>query len=95
MWHRIIPELQKEYKVITFDYTGAGLSDASAYEESRYAAISGYSMDIVEILDEMNTSNIHFIGHSVSGMIGGRRGCEAPRSLRINNHDRTIRSLFK
>jgi sigma-B regulation protein RsbQ len=78
VWHRLIPELKANYTVITFDYTGAGLSDAAAYDESRYSTIGGYAQDIIEILDEMKMKKIHYIGHSVSGMIGAEAAVQRP-----------------
>ncbi|WP_147803193.1 alpha/beta fold hydrolase [Alkalicoccus halolimnae] len=78
VWHRLVPELKKNYTVITFDYTGAGLSDAAAYDEKRYSTINGYAQDIVEILDEMKIKKIHYIGHSVSGMIGAEAAMKRP-----------------
>ncbi|MFC4736634.1 alpha/beta fold hydrolase [Bacillus daqingensis] len=78
VWQQMIPALSQAYRVITFDYTGAGSSDLSAYDPVRYSSESGYAEDIIAILDERQLTNVHFIGHSVSGMIGAEAAIERP-----------------
>ena len=69
-WKRIISSFAEEYKLVLFDYVGAGKSDISAYDNSRYNSLDGYAMDIIEICDELKIKDAIFIGHSVSAMIG-------------------------
>lgn len=70
MWRFITPEFEDNYKIILFDHTGSGNSDETAYDFEKYNSLSGYALDIIEICDELKISNIIFIGHSVSCMIG-------------------------
>lgn len=69
-WRYIVPEFEKEYKVVVFDYVGAGKSDLSAYTDQRYATLEGYAQDVVEICEAFDLNEVTFIGHSVSSMIG-------------------------
>lgn len=69
-WRLVTPAFEQDYKIVLFDYVGAGHSDLSAYEESRYSSLEGYAKDVVEICEALNLREVTFIGHSVSSMIG-------------------------
>ncbi|MET1053703.1 MAG: alpha/beta hydrolase [Pedobacter sp.] len=69
-WRSVSPAFEKDYRVVLFDYVGAGKSDLSAYDSERYSSLEGYAKDIVEICEELELQNVIFIGHSVSSMIG-------------------------
>ena len=62
--------LSKNYRLVLFDYVGAGKSDVNAYRESRYDSLNGYADDVLEICEALELKDIIFIGHSVSSMIG-------------------------
>lgn len=70
MWRYLTPAFEDEYRIVLFDYVGAGRSDITAYDSERYATLEGYSQDIVEILRELDLRDVIFAGHSVSSMIG-------------------------
>lgn len=70
MWRYVIPAFEDRYKIVLFDYVGCGQSDLNAYNEERYSTLNGYAEDIVEICRELNLTNVIYIGHSVSSMIG-------------------------
>ena len=70
MWRFVAPAFADEYRVILFDYVGAGGSDSSAYDAGRYGSLQGYADDVVEIVRELDLRDVVFVGHSVSSMIG-------------------------
>jgi sigma-B regulation protein RsbQ len=70
MWRFITPSFQDEYKIVVFDYVGAGKSDLQQYNAERYADLNGYAMDVLEICEALDLRDIIFVGHSVSSMIG-------------------------
>jgi sigma-B regulation protein RsbQ len=70
MWRHVAPAFASDFRVVTFDYVGAGASDESAYDADRYATLDGYAEDVIEILDSVGASEAIFVGHSVSAMIG-------------------------
>lgn len=37
MWRYVTPEFENDYRIILFDYVGAGKSDWTAYDPKRYA----------------------------------------------------------
>lgn len=77
-WRLVTPALEKDYKIVLFDYVGAGSSDLSAYDEKRYGTLEGYAKDVIEICEALNLRDVIFIGHSVSSMIGLLAVNEAP-----------------
>ncbi len=78
MWRFITPAFEQDYRIILFDYVGSGKSDVNAYNPSRYSHLHGYVQDIMEICTELSLTDIVFIGHSVSSMIGVLASIEAP-----------------
>jgi sigma-B regulation protein RsbQ len=70
MWRFVAPRFEDEFRVVLFDHVGAGRSDLSAYDPERYASLQGYADDVVDICRELELTNVVFVGHSVSAMIG-------------------------
>ncbi|CAA0078764.1 Sigma factor SigB regulation protein RsbQ [Zhongshania aliphaticivorans] len=70
MWRFLTPSLQKNFRIVLFDYVGSGHSEVSTYSSQRYSQLEGYSQDVIEICDALKLQEITFIGHSVSSMIG-------------------------
>jgi sigma-B regulation protein RsbQ len=77
MWRFVAPAFEASHQVVLFDHVGAGGSDLTAYDPQRYATLSGYADDVVQVLDALDLGQVVFVGHSVSAMIGvlaaGRR----------------------
>jgi sigma-B regulation protein RsbQ len=78
MWRAVVPFFEADYKIVLFDYVGAGRSDPSAFHRTRYSTLNGYASDILEILDELGLTNVNFVGHSVSSMIGALAAIRRP-----------------
>lgn len=78
MWSRILPAFLPDYRVILFDYVGAGKSDWSAYTPERYSSLQGYARDVLEICAALDLEQVIFVGHSVSSMIGLLAAIQAP-----------------
>jgi sigma-B regulation protein RsbQ len=78
MWRYVAPAFEDSFRTILFDHVGAGGSDLSAYDASKYADLSGYADDVVEIGRELGLRNVTFVGHSVSAMIGILASLKAP-----------------
>lgn len=79
MWRFITPAFENDYEIILFDYVGAGKSDIGAYNKERYSSLQGYAQDVLDICEELQLSNVIFVGHSVSAMIGLLAAIEEPR----------------
>jgi sigma-B regulation protein RsbQ len=78
MWRFVAPAFESEFRTVLFDHVGAGGSDLSAYEPAKYATLSGYADDLVEIARELRSKDAVFVGHSVSAMIGVLASLSAP-----------------
>jgi sigma-B regulation protein RsbQ len=85
MWRFVTPVFEKNYKIILFDYVGCGKSDISAYSSKRYSDLNGYVQDVLDICEELALTDVIFVGHSVSSMIGLLCSIQAP-----NYFDRLI-----
>ncbi|MEV5343894.1 alpha/beta hydrolase [Streptomyces sp. NPDC052676] len=81
MWRLTVPALVRDYRVVLFDYVGSGRSDASAFSEDRYASLSGYARDVVEVCEALDLRDAVFVGHSVSAMIGVLAADMAPERI--------------
>lgn len=78
MWRFLTPAFEQDYKIILFDYVGAGKSDISQYNPERYASLHGYAQDVIDICEALELKHTVFVGHSVSSMIGLLAAIEHP-----------------
>lgn len=70
MWRLVAPAFERTHRVVLFDHVGAGRSEAAAYDRRKYATLGGYAADVLEICHALALSDVIFVGHSVSAMIG-------------------------
>jgi sigma-B regulation protein RsbQ len=70
MWRFVAPHFEDSFKVVLFDYVGAGGSDRAAYDRGKYDSLDGYATDVLQILEALDLHDAVFVGHSVSSMIG-------------------------
>jgi sigma-B regulation protein RsbQ len=78
MWRAMIPAFENEFRLVLFDYVGAGDSDSSAFDRTHYSSLRGYAGDVLEIIEELKVGSVTFVGHSVSSMIGALAAIEKP-----------------
>ncbi|MFE4054249.1 alpha/beta fold hydrolase [Streptomyces sp. YIM B13518] len=78
MWRLVEPALAQDFRVVLFDYVGAGRSDLSAWQEERYSSLEGYARDVVEVCEELDLRDAVVVGHSVSAMAGVLARAAAP-----------------
>ncbi len=69
-WAKVAPAFEDRARVVLFDHVGAGASDRSAYDFTKYGTLHGYAEDVAEIAEALDLKQAIFVGHSVSGMIG-------------------------
>jgi sigma-B regulation protein RsbQ len=70
MWRYVWPAFAEDHRVVLFDHVGFGESNLSAWDPDRYASLEGYAEDVLEICRELDLTDVVFVGHSVSAMIG-------------------------
>ncbi len=78
MWRHVAPAFAEDFRVIMFDHVGCGGSDVSAYDPDEYSDLNRYAADVVEIITELDLTDVVFVGHSVSAMIGVLASLIAP-----------------
>jgi len=78
MWRFIAPAFERDFHLVLFDQVGAGGSELSAYDRTKYSTLRGYALDIIEICRELGLEDVVFVGHSVSAMIGALAAIEEP-----------------
>jgi sigma-B regulation protein RsbQ len=69
LWRFVAPSFEADYRVVTFDYLGAGASDRAAYDPGRYASLDAYADDVLAICRALDLSDVVLVGHSVSATI--------------------------
>jgi sigma-B regulation protein RsbQ len=78
MWRHVAPAFEADFQTVLFDNVGAGGSDLAAYDPAKYADLSGYAADLIEIINALALTKTIFVGHSVSSMIGVLAAVKAP-----------------
>lgn len=78
MWRFVAPAFERDFTTVLYDHVGAGQSDLTAYNVEKYASLSGYVDDLVEICRELDLKQAVFVGHSVSAMIGVLASIKVP-----------------
>lgn len=78
MWHLLAPAFEDRYRVVLYDLVGSGHSDLGAYDRTRYGSLHGHADDVLDIIDDVRTGPVIFVGHSVSAMIGMLANIKAP-----------------
>ena len=78
MWRFVTPMFESDFRVIVFDYVGAGSSDLAAYDSQRYSSLDGYADDVIAICEALDLHDVVFVGHSVSAMIGALVAIKKP-----------------
>ena len=81
MWRFLVPAFLDAYRVVLFDYVGAGKSDISRYSREKYGSLAGYAEDVLEIVDAVGGAPVIFVGHSVSAMIGVLAAIKRPAAF--------------
>jgi sigma-B regulation protein RsbQ len=70
MWRFVAPAFEDDHRVVLFDYVGSGRSDLGAYDPHRYGSLDGYVADALDVVHALDLTDVIFVGHSVSGMVG-------------------------
>jgi aminoacrylate hydrolase len=66
-WAPQMAVLGEHFRVIIYDQTGTGRSPAAIPE--RYS-IEAMAQDVLDMVDELNITRCHFMGHALGGLVG-------------------------
>jgi pimeloyl-ACP methyl ester carboxylesterase len=78
-FRQLLPELTKEYKVISLDLPGFGQSEKST---SFIYKLCNYGQLIINFLDKLNIQDVILIGHSMGGQICMHAAKKAPERIK-------------
>jgi sigma-B regulation protein RsbQ len=70
MWRFVAPQFEAEHRVVVFDHVGFGGSQLSAWDPVRHRELSAYAADLLDVVAELDLTDIVYVGHSVAAMIG-------------------------
>jgi sigma-B regulation protein RsbQ len=79
MWRFVAPAFEDDYRVVLFDYVGSGKSDMRAYDPQKYSTLEGYAQDVLDVCHALRLSDVVFVGHSVSSVVGLLASIKEPR----------------
>ncbi|KAF4554502.1 Alpha/beta hydrolase-like protein 1 [Elsinoe fawcettii] len=69
-WYHWIPLLARQYRVILRDLRGHGFSSAPSPDSPYAYTLDTIISEILDTLDQLGETKMHFIGESTSGMLG-------------------------
>ena len=77
MWRLVAPAFEDRFRVILFDHAGSR-ANPGEYDPIRHGTLDGYTEDVLAVLGGMDLTDVIFVGHSVSAMIGVLAAKQAP-----------------
>lgn len=69
MWRFVTPAFENDYRIVLFDYVGAGRSDLKSYDAKRYGSLDGYVDDLLDVMRAVDARDAIVVGHSVSALV--------------------------
>jgi sigma-B regulation protein RsbQ len=78
MWEPVARNIERDFRIVLFDYVGHGRSDLSVYSAEHYSNLQAYADDLVGIGRALELQDAVFVGHSVSAMIGALATLRSP-----------------
>ncbi|KAL5708522.1 hypothetical protein ACHQM5_019311 [Ranunculus cassubicifolius] len=70
VWHYVLPDLMRHFKVVVYNLAFSGKVGSHVYDPKKYSSYYGYAEDLQNLLDELHLDKVIFIGHSMAAMIG-------------------------
>ncbi len=78
IWRQQVAALGDDVRIVLFDHVGCGQSDLAAFSPVRYRTMYSYADDLGQILEELDLSDVYYIGHSMSVAVGMLAYLQAP-----------------
>lgn len=76
-WHKMIPLLAKDFRVIVFDNRGAGQSEKPAGPYTAHMLAD----DLADLLNRLGVKKAHVMGHSMGGFVAQAFALDYPEML--------------
>ncbi|GAB2221510.1 hypothetical protein Droror1_Dr00012693 [Drosera rotundifolia] len=82
IWHNLIPVLSCCFKLVLFNLAFARNVSPGLYSAAKYSTFSAYADDVVCVLQELNLTKVHYLGHSMAAMIGCIAAIKEPQRFK-------------
>lgn len=66
LWHPVASRLQDRFDLVLFDHVDSGNAEPAARDPDKYASLTSYAADVVELIDALDLRDVVFVGHSVA-----------------------------
>lgn len=77
-WEPLVAELKKEYRLISFDLPGHGLTGATPQEDYSNIAMTNFTREVIELYD---FETVTLVGNSIGGAVALRYALMYPRDV--------------
>lgn len=83
IWHRVAPELAKQFTVVVTDLRGYGLSDkpVGASDHANYSK-RAMAQDQLEVMSQLGFNTFFLCGHDRGGRVSHRLAVDHPQAVR-------------
>jgi sigma-B regulation protein RsbQ len=81
MWRYLVPEFERDFRVVLFDLVGSGKSHHASYDRDKYGTLHGHAADVLDVVEAFSTGPVVLVGHSVSAMICMLAAIERPERI--------------
>ncbi|WAH56133.1 pyrimidine utilization protein D [Pseudomonas silvicola] len=78
-WDPQLTELGERFRVLVYDHAGSGRSPATLPEGYSIATMAA---ELLALLDQLEVSHCHFMGHALGGLVGLELALQRPALLR-------------
>ena len=76
-WEKLVAELKNDYRLISFDLPGHGLTGATPQEDYSNIAMANFTREVIELYD---FDTVTLVGHSAGGGVALRYALMHPRA---------------
>lgn len=77
-WAPFVPAFSESRRVVLLDHVGAGGSDLGAYDRQKHSSLEGYVEDLLEVITELDLTEVTVVAHSISAMMAIIASVRAP-----------------
>lgn len=81
VWRAVAPAFASTYRVVRFDYAGAGAADVAAWNPGRHGSLHGYARDLLDVLEALDLPPATVVGHSAGATIAALAANVAPARI--------------
>jgi sigma-B regulation protein RsbQ len=83
IWQRLLPQLSLlPLKLVLFDYAGCGDSQVTDADITAYPDLQAYADDLLQLLEELQLSEVILLAHSISCAIGMLASIREPQRFK-------------